>query len=247
MNEKQIVKPLLKYIDTRHLDHIETWNDWLRWLCSNLDWSMICRSNGYVERFEEMKKDNPEYFEAMIGWFEYATEQLKLTNGAFDAFGTIYESNFQSQYKASKSGQFFTPMSLCIATAEITSVRLKEATEEVLLCYDPAVGSGRMPLASWGMADKCNRILFVAGDIDTSSVNMCALNFMIAGMVGCVEKKDALTKKWYGAYIVNAGKVPFWNESATLQWFDDQEEFAAAWSRLEELAKSWDCVNYRKK
>lgn len=88
---------------------------------------------------------------------------------------------------------------------------------------------------------------FVAGDVDTTSVQMCALNFMIHGMVGAVEKKDTLTQEFFYAYIVNSCKVPYANNFACLQYYDDEVEYNKALKVLEHHLKNWDCIKYRPK
>lgn len=245
MNDRDIIKALNRYCSKGGVSRESVWGDWLEWLCHNLDFELVQASEGYAWRYIEMKNENPYYFEAMIAWMEYANANLKIKDGAFDAFGEAYEANFQSSYKASKTGQFFTPMSVCLAMAQMQSQTLTEPSEKVIVCEDCACGSGRTLIACWGIAEKSNRILFKAGDIDITSVKMCALNFFICGMVGCVERKDALTGECYEAYIVNAGKVPYWTPAPTLQHFDNEHSFKEAWSRLRTQAEEWNIIKYR--
>lgn len=245
MTEKEIIKPLMRYVQTGMKDSLAVWGDWLEWICRGLEFKKVQASGAYPARLYEMKCDNPDYFEAMESWVEYATENLGTTKGAFDAFGNLYESWFQSKYKASNTGQFFTPMPLCNVMAEICHNNLAVPTDEVIVCSDEACGSGRTLMAAWGKADKSNRILFKAGDIDTTSVNMCALNFLVAGMVGCVQKMDALSQTWSGAYIVNSCHVPYYCEYPSLEWFDDREDFTRHWDALKRLAGEWDVIKYR--
>lgn len=52
---------------------------------------------------------------------------------------------------------------------------------------------------------------------------MCALNFAINGMVGMVERRDALTTEFFGGYIVNDIKVPFYNDLIRIKRYDDEK------------------------
>ena len=233
MNEKELIQPLMKYATANGLDYIGTWNDWLAWICHQMEWGKIRKSGGYPQRFLEMRCDNDAFFATMTNWIEYANERLEETKGALDSFGAIYEANFQSKSKSSNSGQFFTPMSLC----ECMAAALDGSEGDVKIYSDNACGSGRTLLAAWGAADKSKRNLFIGGDIDTTSVQMSALNFMIAGMVGCVEKRDALTGKFYWAYIVNACKIPYWNEMPSLHYYGDESEFLKRWDMIKQLSR----------
>ena len=68
---------------------------------------------------------------------------------------------------------------------------------------------------------------------------------MIHGMVGMVEKRDALTREWYFGFVVNACKVPFANDFSCLQYYDNEEEYGKAVRCLRENAKIWNCVDFR--
>ena len=73
------------------------------------------------------------------------------------------------------------------------------------------------------------------------------MNFMVNGMIGYVEQRDALTQNWSYGYIVNACKVPYANNSCCLQKFTDEHKFIAAQNVLIHLMKDWDVGKYRPK
>ena len=81
------------------------WNDWLEWLCLSLDFSKVREYDGYPNMLLHAKNDNELFFEAMSNWFNYAADKARENGGAFDSFGHLYEENFQSGYKASKSSR----------------------------------------------------------------------------------------------------------------------------------------------
>ena len=244
---KFIYDALEEYIRKTKKDGISVWNEWLAWCCKVFEWDKINRAGGLIQRFEECQRDNEYFFRAMLGWFEVTYREIRM-KGAYDAFGYLYEEFYQSSHKSNSLGQFFTPMGICELMAEsILGDKCTKPSEEVVTYNDCACGSGRTLLAAWERADKYNRNFFVAGDVDTTSVQMCALNFMIHGMVGAVEKKDTLTQEFFYAYIVNSCKVPYANNFACLQYYDDEVEYNKALKVLEHHLKNWNCIKYRPK
>lgn len=238
---------LSKYASKVGRDVITTWNDWLEWCCKVFEWKDIDKAGGIPQRFIECKNEDAIFFEAMREWLELSYREI-YKRGAYDAFGTLYEANFQSAFKANSCGQFFTPMNICDVMSNIMvdgNDNCNMPTEEVVKFNDCACGSGRTLLAAWNRCNKYNRNLFFAGDLDSTSVYMCALNFMVHGMVGAVEKRDALTRDWYFGFIVNACKVPFANNFSCLQYYDNEEQYNQALYLLEKRAKDWDCIRFR--
>ena len=238
---------LSKYASKVGRDVITTWNDWLEWCCKVFEWKDIDKAGGIPQRFIECKNEDAIFFEAMREWLELSYREI-YKRGAYDAFGTLYEANFQSAFKANSCGQFFTPMNICDVMSNIMvdgNDKCNMPTEEVVKFNDCACGSGRTLLAAWNRCNKYNRNLFFAGDLDSTSVYMCALNFMVHGMVGAVEKRDALTRDWYFGFIVNACKVPFANNFSCLQYYDNEEQYNQALYLREKRAKDWDCIRFR--
>lgn len=238
----EIGKLLNKYAYNSGLDSIATFNDWIAWMCRKFDISNIFDKDGMTGVLRDAMAENRDYYEAMALWFEAYMNGYKLF-GPWDTLGGIYEQNFQSSSKASNLGQFFTPESISNLCAEIVQNRIA-GSDGVCVHSDPCCGSGRMIIGSYNKCNRFQRNFFHAGDIDMSSVNMCALNFMINGMVGIVERRDALSGKFYGGYIVNACKVPVYNDMCCLEWFDDEEHFSKRSRTTYEMVKSWNIVYF---
>lgn len=240
-----IAEILGRYTYKHGKDAITTWNEWLAWCCKVFDWKCINNAGGILQRFQECKEESPLFFEAMTEWLELAYAKI-CKRGYFDAFGALYEANYQSSFKASSNGQFFTPTSVCDMLAKVAgNGKSKQPTTELVTFSDCACGSGRTLLSAWNECDKYNRNLFFAGDIDATSVYMCALNFMVHGMVGVVEKRNALSREWYFGFVVNACKVPMANNFSCLQYYDDENEYQKAVRGLTENAKIWNCIDFR--
>jgi hypothetical protein len=61
----------------------------------------------------------------------------------------------------------------------------------------------------WGNIDKDKFHYFVLGDLDPLSCKMSALNMMLHGMFGIVERRDALRMDFFGGYVINEMCYPF--------------------------------------
>lgn len=244
LNDTKVIADILgKYASKAGRDVIATWNDWLSWCCGVFEWGKVDAAGGYSARFAECRDDNPLFFDAMREWMELAARKIE-GGGAYDAFGTLYEANYQSSFKANSCGQFFTPSNICDLLARVSD-GCSKPTDEVVRFNDCACGSGRTLLSAWNVCDKYNRNLFYAADLDSTSVYMCALNFLIHGMVGAVVKQDTLTQDWYFGFIVNACKVPFANNACCIQYFDKEDDFKRSLAGLEANARVWNCVEFR--
>lgn len=241
----KIAAILDRYAQRNGKDPSTMFNEWIEWLCKQFELKNIFYTDKeyYEGMFKRAKEDNEEFFEAMLLWIEIFYTGVQ--SGAWDSFGYIYELCYQSGSKASKLGQFFTPSDVSDLMAEIVGVKKTIKQEDDIMSYhDCACGSGRTLISAWNKCDKYKKNFFVAGDIDISSVNMCALNFMINGMVGVVERKDALTQKWYSGYVVNACKVPYANNCSCIERYDDEKEFQKAANNLYSLMQDWDVWKY---
>lgn len=203
MNEiKQIDKLLSEYASKRGADFAQLFDQWLDWIIVWFDKEYILSKDcDLVTVTEEMKSDNETFFEC-FSLAAQATSHNIDKKGWYDPFGSLYEEKAKSRYKASSMGQFFTPEGLCDCIAKIN-------TQNHTFIYDPACGSGRLPLAMWGNSDKDKFHYFVLGDIDPMSCKMSALNMMLHGMFGIVERRDALRMDFFGGYVINEMCYPF--------------------------------------
>lgn len=156
----------------------------------------------YHEVFLDAKERNEDMFELMTDWFEQVTHEME--NGHYlDWFGAVYEEMFKGKSKANALGQFYTPESICTLMAKITQ-------PDGGKCNDCACGSGRTMLAAFMENNKDKFQWYEAGDIDYISCKMCALNFMVHGMLGIVKRQDALLNNTPSViYHINEVRYPF--------------------------------------
>lgn len=239
-----IGKILCSYAYKKGVDNTQVFNDFLRYSCDLAEWKEQQRCGGLVQRMKECKEQNPDFFEAFT-ILCHVMYEANLKGEALDGLGTLYEKMFQTSSKASRTGQFFTPQDLCRLMAEISVPRVQKDADEVTSYNDCACGSGRTLLAAWEKCDKYRKNYFTAQDIDSTSVMMCALNFMINGMVGIVECQNTLTMEWHHGYIVNACKVPYANNMCSLERYENKDEFRARERKLMILTSIWDVEKYR--
>lgn len=179
----------------------------------------------YPALLAERKQDNPEMFELLVRWFKLATQGIN-KDGAYDFFGTMYEEAVKGKFKSSAMGQFFTPQELCQVMAELTY------SPEMKTVNDCACGSGRTLLAHFMKSDKTKFYYYYAEDLDPICVKICALNFMIHGMLGQVVHHDALMQDFLGAYEVNEIKWPIPTPCCSIRKISEEEY----WHRRNELA-----------
>lgn len=195
---KGLIKKLDTYAYKNGKDFANVFDTWLDWTIDHwsLDTVLDCKCDlsAVVER---MRNDNPTFCECYTDVVAYTAKETE-KRGWCDAFGTLYEEKVKSGYKASKMGQFFTPEHLCGLLSEVTVEEDKHA-----FAYDPCCGSGRLLLAAYAKFDKSKFNYFVAGDLDGISCKMTAINMMMHGMFGIVERRNALTGEFFNGYIVN--------------------------------------------
>lgn len=82
-------------------------------------------------------------------------------------------------------------------------------------------------------SDKTKFYYYYAEDLDPICVKMCALNFMIHGMLGQVVHHDALKQDFLGAYEVNEIKWPIPTPCCSIRKISEEEY----WNRRDWLAK----------
>ena len=157
----------------------------------------------YPQIFLAARQEDEDYFELMTAWFTEVTKAMD-AGGTLDFFGKMYEETWKGKGKASALGQFYTPESTCSLMAEMISDDGRGTYN------DCTCGSGRTLLAAFAKADRSKFLWFDAGDIDYISCKMCALNFMVHGMLGEVKQQDALTLETPSViYHVNEVRYPF--------------------------------------
>ena len=215
--EKEIDKQLSSYALKHGADFANVFDEWLDWMIAFFDRDNVLHHDcDFSKICDEMKESNETYYNCFTSIAKETAKQIE-DKGWFDAFGTIYEEKVKTGYKASSMGQFFTPEGLCDGLAKMLY------TKERTFINDPACGSGRLPLAMWGNIDKDKFHYFVLGDIDPLSCKMSALNMMLHGMFGIVERRDALRMDFFGGYVINEMCYPFPCAMPSIRVADEQE------------------------
>ncbi len=117
-----------------------------------------------------------------------------------DVLGEYFETN-NSDKQASRSGQFFTPDSICRLMAEMTD----SANDEVGIksINDCACGSGRNLIAHARQRPmNIYSSYYIGQDLDYRCVKMCVLNMVMYGMTGMVIHMNTLSLKVYRGYRI---------------------------------------------
>jgi len=149
------------------------------------------------------KKYNPDEVKLFQQLFATMIQQysVKSFDGSWiDHLGVIFEET-NGKMQSSKSGQFFTPPSLCNLMAMITED--KNDLDRDISVNDCACGSGRNLIAHSRLNFKNRfRTFYVGQDIDPRCVKMTTLNYFLFGMRGVVIHMDALRMDIWGGYRV---------------------------------------------
>ena len=182
----------------------------------------------YLEWVHAVLYHDEDYKELILEWMKRVDEAIK-SKDSYDFFGTTYEAMFQSNAKATTTGQFFTPMELAKVLALLTDHENNDNT-----VYDCCCGSGRLLLGHVYMRlqhpEKYanDNTIYIAEDIDLTSCKMTALNLMAHGCYGCVICHDVLINNPPDiVYIVNESKVPFKNYTMSIRTLKD--DYARSW------------------
>ena len=140
-----------------------------------------------------------EYFNNMFRELVFWTQEALEHRPFFDGLGTFYEDIVQSKYKAGTSGQFFTPADVTRLMTELVTPE-KGPVEEVKRVYDCACGSSRTLLSHHAQRpyDIC-----VGWDLDSTSVKMSVINFLLHGVKGSVCQMNSLSLEFFTGFKVN--------------------------------------------
>lgn len=167
--------------------------------------SICALSIGKMEKeYEEVKRkynaDEMKLFQELFAKM-IATYSERSEDGSWcDYLGEIFEQ-VNGEMQSSKSGQFFTPPSLCNLMSVITED--KTDLERDISVSDCACGSGRNLIAHSRLQIKNRfRTWYVAQDIDPRCIKMTVLNYVMFGMRGVVIHMDALTLEIWGGYRI---------------------------------------------
>lgn len=182
-----------------------------------------------VEGWRFDKEDNEQFHNIMLTYFEVQKEQTARL-GWYDAFGDLYMA---LHTKGGGKGQYFTPMDVAQAVAEVNlsgavyddNMGTLTPMGKRITVSDPAAGSGRLALAGytvmlrvmqqrWGWdyyRTAARRPYVCMEDLDYNCVKMQAINLAMHGCYGECICHDTLTEpdKVRLGYIVNETDWPF--------------------------------------
>lgn len=222
---KQAIDRLVEYGYIQGKDLSICFEEMLDFFIESFDVKRVMRHKcDYAALFKEREKENPVFFELMRQWLTLSAQGIE-KDGAFDFFGIMYEEMVKGKFKSSSYGQFFTPLPLCKTMAELV---YSDAGRTINDC---ACGSGRTLLAHFAISDKSKFFYYYAEDLDPVCVKMCALNFIVHGMIGQVVNHNALEQNFHGAYEVNEIKWPIPNPCCCIRKLTEHEY----WARRYEL------------
>lgn len=159
------------------------------------------------------------------------------SGGWCDPLGCTFEQ-IRGRYDASKSGQFFTPESLCDLMADLVfdgvgcGKRECGAFGRRVVVADPSAGSGRNLIAfarRYNGKPREELPYFVAEDIAPLCCKMCAINLMMYGLPGEVVCHDTIAEpdSCRFGYIINETMFPFPSGIPSIRRFTDPMRFIA--------------------
>lgn len=136
----------------------------------------------------------PQMFSLLIQELERKPNQ--------DLLGELY---MLSGISNNKSGQFFTPYSVCDLMSSLTFDRKKIGKEihnkGYVSIYDPTCGAGATLVSATEECKKMfkklnfqNHVYFVGQDIDITCVHMCYIQLCLHGVAGYIIHGNTLTK-----------------------------------------------------
>ena len=188
-------RKLFESLTHRHADY-ELWNDFLEIIICC--YAMQKMEDRYLEIIKKYKKPEVEIICKMFA--EMVTLYSKhLAHGQwYDGLGAFYETYINTPAKASRTGQFFTPETVCVMKANC--VLNEEQAHQGLKINDPACGSGRLLLAAHAVAPGN---FYFAEDLDPMCVRLTTVNFLFHNMNGQIVCHDSLnpTSFYFGYQI----------------------------------------------
>jgi type I restriction-modification system DNA methylase subunit len=157
------------------------------------------REQRYLDIIRTYDHKNGELFPKMFAELVQALE-VEMT----DILGEIFmELELGSKWK----GQFFTPMSVCRATAAMTLTNVKELVKEkgFITVSEPACGGGALVIAlAEGMQNlELNyqeTMRVEAVDLDLKAVHMCYLQLSLLGIPAVVYHGNTLSMECYSLW-----------------------------------------------
>lgn len=177
--------------------------DWIK--CTAL---AIMQSVWFSEDREQIYLDiikdyNGRDFSDMCAWLS-ETIECKMT----DILGNLF---MQSGWGNKNTGQFFTPYTLSLATADLVMTDLPD--NEYITLNEPSAGAGGMVIAAAEVVknsgrnyQKCLRV--VAQDLDWNAFYMCYIQLSLYGIDAKVVQGDTLLDKPFKNFDSNVFLTP---------------------------------------
>jgi type I restriction-modification system DNA methylase subunit len=186
------IKALEKIASNQHIHNV--FDDFLQMTVSAF--CMKKDEENYLNRAKKYNESQIQMFsEALACLFEDYENQSDGDGGWNDIIGNCFEELLLSN---AKTGQFFTPKTLCDLMAQLTQSDLTEGTVN-----DPSSGSSRNLIAH-SRLNKDNRFNFfyVAQDLDIRCCLMSVINYVMYGMKGIIIHSNTLTMEIYKGWRV---------------------------------------------
>lgn len=153
----------------------------------------------YKEVIKRYDEESQKEFPKMLGDLMLHYNTVETWS---DPLGKIYE-RISGSYKRSNFAQFFTPESLCEATARMILMRDPEReNKERLTVLDPACGSGRLLLAFHSLDKYAHKYYGI--DLDHVCALMSTINLLFHGMEGYIVHGNTISMDIFKGYHVNA-------------------------------------------
>lgn len=198
-------KDIIKKIDSMSgsKSPYNVFTDWIK--CTAL---AIMQSVWFSEDREQIYLDiikdyNGRDFSDMCAWLS-ETIECKMT----DVLGNLF---MQSGWGNKNTGQFFTPYTLSLATADLVMTDLPD--NEYITLNEPSAGAGGMVIAAAEIVknsgrnyQKCLRV--VAQDLDWNAFYMCYIQLSLYGIDAKVVQGDTLLDKPFKNFDSNVFLTP---------------------------------------
>lgn len=212
VKKETIAATLLRVASEKHLPTERALDNFLDYAIEAFDMNKFFTHDSYEKILMEARDKCIDYFHVVLDWFK-EVDRAMCSGTPCDFFGMTYETMFQSKAKASTTGQFFTPPSICDLMADLVESKSKDGGP--IRVNDCCCGSGRLLLSHYmknSTPEHCGQSVgyYVAQDIDPVSCKMCALNMMAHGMIGEVHCQDTLLlTPPTVSYYINEVRTPF--------------------------------------
>ena len=187
----QTVAILKKIAYSQHLHNV--FDDFIN--MSVAAFSMGRDEQRYEERAKRYSEQEKKLFGEALGALVMDYESNSKEGEWTDCIGRIFEELGLSN---ARTGQFFTPESVCNLIANLTHSEVKSGTVN-----DPSTGSSRN-LVAHSRINPLNRFNFtyIGQDLDERCCLMSVINFVMYGMKGIIIHGDTLKMEFYKGWRI---------------------------------------------